>query len=108
MTIIDFKNQSRSKTMYKLQRYYIQGGPFITANLYCICLSEHETCAFKQVQYRFAVIYETPSSVYRVNTNGYGVECSLFNLQGEKTVISGIFIVFMATRIIENLRISDL
>ena len=24
---------------------YVQGGPFITANLYCICLSEHEACA---------------------------------------------------------------
>ena len=22
------------------------GGPNITANLYCICLSEHETCAY--------------------------------------------------------------
>ena len=22
----------------------VQGGPYITANLYCICLSEHETC----------------------------------------------------------------
>ena len=32
----------------------------------------------------------------------------MFNLQGEKTVISGIFIVLMATRIIENLTISDL
>ena len=26
-------------------RKNIQGGPYITANLYCICLSEHETCA---------------------------------------------------------------
>ena len=23
----------------------VQGGPYITANLYCICLSEYETCA---------------------------------------------------------------
>mgnify|MGYP006975542089 CR=1 FL=1 len=39
----------------------IQVGPFITANLYCICLSEHET-RLKQTQYRFAVIYITLSS----------------------------------------------
>ena len=25
---------------------YLLGGPEITANLYCICLSEHETCAY--------------------------------------------------------------
>ena len=24
---------------------YIWSGPYITANLYCICLSEHESCA---------------------------------------------------------------
>ena len=28
-----------------LLRSILQGGPYITAYLYCICLSEHETCA---------------------------------------------------------------
>ena len=32
----------------------LQGGPYITANMYCICLRKHE-----QMPYRFAVIYET-------------------------------------------------
>ena len=31
----------------------------MTANLYCICLSERETCAKADAVYRFAVIYET-------------------------------------------------
>ena len=26
-------------------QFILQGGPYITVNLYCICLSEHETCA---------------------------------------------------------------
>ena len=43
----------QSKNVY----IYVQGRPYITANLYCICLSEHEH-ALKQ-QYRFALIYET-------------------------------------------------
>ena len=44
---------------------HIQGGPnlFITANLHCIRLSEHETFA-TQMQYRYAEIYEKLSNMY--------------------------------------------
>ena len=38
-----------------LLRLDIQDGPNVTANLYCICLSEHEH-ALTQMQDRFAVI----------------------------------------------------
>ena len=41
-------------------RLLIQSWPYTTANLYCICLSKHEH-VLKQMQYRFAVIYETLS-----------------------------------------------
>ena len=36
------------------------GGPNITANLYCICLSEHETCAYADAV-QICGRYETPS-----------------------------------------------
>ena len=44
--------------------YGLQGEPYITANLYYICLSEHETYVLKQMQYKFAVIYETLRIVF--------------------------------------------
>ena len=34
-----------SLTNRNFKYIHIQGGPYITANLYCISLSEHETCA---------------------------------------------------------------
>ena len=40
----------------------IQGGPYITAKLYCICLGEHETYAYAHATYRFSVIYQTLST----------------------------------------------
>ena len=43
------------------QQQQLQGGPYITANLYSIGLSEHEH-GLKQMQYIFAVIYETLST----------------------------------------------
>ena len=45
------------------------GGPYITANLYCICSNMKHV--LKQMQYRFAVIYETLSTI-----------CNLFLLEG--------------------------
>ena len=29
-----------------LRKLYTQGGPYITVNLYSICLSEHEACTY--------------------------------------------------------------
>ena len=49
---------------------YVLGGPNITVNVYCIFLSEHETCA-----YRFAVIYETPISRKEPATLGILLSC---------------------------------
>ena len=42
------------------KRKYLLGGLNITANLYCICLSELKQ-TLTQLQYRFPEIYETPS-----------------------------------------------
>ena len=47
----------------------ILDGPNITANLYCICLSVHKH-TLTQMQYRFAVTYETPSTfIFRQNSS---------------------------------------
>ena len=37
--------QTRSRN-WNEGRFKVLGGPNITANLYCISLSEHETCAY--------------------------------------------------------------
>ena len=37
-------NQTARSANLNQASHELQGGPYITANLYCICLSEHETC----------------------------------------------------------------
>ena len=36
----------RAGQPHTVEQRFLQGGPNITAHLYCICLSEHETCAY--------------------------------------------------------------
>ena len=65
---------------------YIQGGPYITENLYCICLSEHETCMDAA---QIAVMYETLNSscllLFRQESEApkyiYSAESSIFSAQ---------------------------
>ena len=46
---------------------YILGGPNITANLYFICLSEHETCAYADA---VQICGNIRSTQYNVNVHG--------------------------------------
>ena len=36
----------RQGTVQRYQPIILLGGPYSTANMYCICLSEHEQCAY--------------------------------------------------------------
>ena len=65
--------------LIRLWYFCIQGGPYITANLFCICLSE-QNHVLRQKKYRFAVIYGNLSITVIIISFGCGSEdfCSYF------------------------------
>ena len=52
---------------------HIQDGPYITADLYCICLSDYDTCAYADSVHIFAVMYGNARYDWLMLQPNYGI-----------------------------------